>query len=271
MLKLWSTNAADQSTPKAERKNPFESASLAAVTGEASASHNPTNGSFTSSGTRTPTTPGFPQTPGGTLHHRLLHPDSSSLRGAANPTTQLSLEPAQINMKPPPLGRNGTAMAVPTLGTTTPTTMAPATLATGASPPSMEASAARAEGSPPPPVAHAGQSRGQIHVKVIQARGLSVRSIQSKPYVVAQFENNEFISRDPIPDNEKEVKGTPQPLSRNNSSTALATLANVAGSGLSRAFEKARLPPIGLADKQLNPWHTMMSPHNPQWKHEVSL
>ena len=45
-------------------------------------------------------------------------------------------------------------------------------------------------------------SRGQLHVKLIQARGLNVHSVHARPYVVVQFEQNEFVSRDPIHENQ---------------------------------------------------------------------
>ena len=67
-------------------------------------------------------------------------------------------------------------------------------------------------------------SRGQLHVKLIQARGLNVHTVNARPYVVVQFEQNEFVSRDPIHELEKEVKGTATNLSRNSSSSALSAL-----------------------------------------------
>ncbi|KAL5508217.1 SCH9_2 [Sanghuangporus vaninii] len=79
-------------------------------------------------------------------------------------------------------------------------------------------------------------SRGQLHVKLIQARGLNVHSVNARPYVVVQFEQNEFVSRDPIHELEKEVKGTATNLSRNSSSSALSAL----GAINSRAIEQAR-------------------------------
>lgn len=60
--------------------------------------------------------------------------------------------------------------------------------------------------SPPPPLT---ASRGQIHVKLIQARGLNVHSSSARPYVVVQFEQNEFVSRDPTDESDKESKACP--------------------------------------------------------------
>ena len=78
-------------------------------------------------------------------------------------------------------------------------------------------------------------SRGQLHVKVLQARNLNIQMIPGltpRPYVVAQFEQNEFISRDPIAETEREVKGVATalaanstlPISRTSSSNALSAL-----------------------------------------------
>lgn len=162
-------------------------------------------------------------------------------------------------MKPPPLSRNSTAKALPTQ----------ASLTVNATANSVQQAADEVEDTQD----RAGQSsRGQLHIKVIQARGLRVHSSSSKPYVVVQFENNEFISRDPISDKEKEVRGTPQPLSRNNSSIALSSLlkANDAatrgrsGTGPHLAPGGGVIPPhiaLGLP----------VSANNPTWKHEVTL
>jgi len=62
-------------------------------------------------------------------------------------------------------------------------------------------------------------SLGQVHVKLIQARGLNIATTLAKPYVVVQFEQNEFVSRDPIDESEREVRGIPRPAlgSRQNS------------------------------------------------------
>ena len=63
---------------------------------------------------------------------------------------------------------------------------------------------------------NSGPSRGQIHVKLISARGLNVRSVKARPYVVVQFEQNEFVSRDPTEETDKEIKGVATNLSRNS-------------------------------------------------------
>jgi len=122
-------------------------------------------------------------------------------------------------------------------------------------------------------------SKGQIHVKLIQARALHVSSIHSRPYVVVQFDQNEFVSRDPISELDKEVKGKPT-LSRqssfNNAISALGKAASVLNnkpskdpspaSSVTSVFAKALHPP--LTSSLLG---GRLSAHNPVWKHEVSL
>ncbi|KAG8960477.1 hypothetical protein FRC03_006484 [Tulasnella sp. 419] len=243
MLKLWGPH--DQTTPRAsDRANPFDSISVKSNAG------------------------GLGHSSGGS------HLSLSSLAAAsgtrtptltAGPTTHLSLHAPEFNqlampqLKAPPLMRNQTAASAASVLSTT------------------SANGTNANASP----ANSGQSRGQLHVKLIQARGLNVRSSRARPYVVVQFEHNEFVSREPTTDTDKEVKGVPQPLSRNSSSTALASLA---ASGIARAFEAAsrarsstgpNLTPQPSSavsgTSSPSPFGSGLSPHNPVWKHEVSF
>lgn len=124
-----------------------------------------------------------------------------------------------------------------------------------------------------------GPSRGQIHVKLIQARNLNVSSSQARPYVVVQFEQNEFVSRDPTDESDREVKGIPTNLSRNSSSNALYAL-NVIGTRASLELSKrngattprAPAPPSPTSlFPPSSPIGGPRSAHNPVWKHEVSL
>lgn len=55
---------------------------------------------------------------------------------------------------------------------------------------------------PPSPRRSLPSSRGQIHLFLIQARGLHVLSPHPCPYVVVQFEHNEFVSRGPSHDSD---------------------------------------------------------------------
>ncbi|KAF9057362.1 kinase-like domain-containing protein [Panaeolus papilionaceus] len=140
-------------------------------------------------------------------------------------------------------------------------------------------------------------SRGQIHVKLIQARSLNVPSpVNSRPYVVVQFEQNEFVSRDPIPEDSKEVKGTAVTLSGTTSSTALTALGAIGSKNSivpgSRKNSREHPLPSKSALTSSNPTNSSppktsapppsaasihhglfgrISPHNPVWKHEVSF
>ena len=123
-----------------------------------------------------------------------------------------------------------------------------------------------------------GPSKGQIHVKLIQARGLNVRSSGSRPYVVVQFEQNEFVSRDPTDETDKEVKGVAINLSRTSSSTALSALGAInskASSKQGSARSSAQATPsssFGSGKSHLQgALGARINAHNPVWKHEVSL
>ncbi|KAI9613792.1 hypothetical protein H4Q26_009639 [Puccinia striiformis f. sp. tritici PST-130] len=48
---------------------------------------------------------------------------------------------------------------------------------------------------------------GLLSVKIIQAQSLKHASSRSRPYVFAQFDNNEFTSREPISEEEEEARG----------------------------------------------------------------
>lgn len=136
---------------------------------------------------------------------------------------------------------------------------------------------------PTPKPQASGPSKGQIHVKLIQGRGLNVPSLQARPYVVVQFEQNEFVSRDPTDEADKEVKGVPTTLSRNSSSTALATLNAIGNRGPTDKrngsitpngrIPNSQPPPKSLLTSKTNSvlGSTLRSVHNPVWKHEVSL
>lgn len=275
MIKLWPTSAPlspmvdTQMTPRAgpngqERGNPFEIGASS-----------PTPGSQTPTLTQS-------------YHHHLLNTQTSIPRSVsadltpqvqplqgpiplspggnlALPTTQLTLHAPDFNMRQPPPskqrksandGSSTSSSSTSSSGSTTNTT--------------------NSAGS-----AHAtGPSKGQIHVKLIQARGLNVRSVNARPYVVVQFEQNEFVSRDPTDETDKEVKGTATNLSRNSSSNALNAL-NAIGTraapdtpkrskgsnGSSPSTSVSNKPGLTLPNNLFG----RLSAHNPVWKHEVSL
>ncbi|KII95796.1 hypothetical protein PLICRDRAFT_98198 [Plicaturopsis crispa FD-325 SS-3] len=136
----------------------------------------------------------------------------------------------------------------------------------------------------------AGPSKGQIHVKLIQARGLSVRSIHARPYVVVQFEQNEFVGRDPIEETEKEAKGTATTLASNGSSNAISALGAIGskadaakrGKGSSgntpsssvssgKSVLASAASTAAAAASKPSTLFGGVSAHNPVWKHEVSF
>lgn len=131
-----------------------------------------------------------------------------------------------------------------------------------------------------------------MHVKLISARGLNVRSSRARPYVVVQFEQNEFVSRDPTDEADKEVKGVAINLSRNSSSTALSALgvlsnkvapgvgtnghSNGHGTANGHSNRSNGHTPSSSAGSGKSGLSAMfgagrISAHNPVWKHEVSL
>ena len=286
MLKLWPSSPQplsldSQLTPKPQKieRNPFESVSSDSRTPPAPDAHQQQHQQ--------------PPTPTGTsFHHRLLSRappspigpgrqlgatdpavgtsgdvtplGSSQLQpqqnlhpsfAAALPTTQLSLNAPEFNMSSPPRSSKRPAPD-----------LSPAP-------------------SPSPAPAGPNASKGKIHVKLIQARGLNVPSPNSRPYVVVTYDQSEFVSRDPTDETDKEVRGVPTrnangattPVNPppNSSSSALAALGKV-----SAAIDKAtngtksnNTSPVsslgsGKSDKSL---FGRLSAHNPVWKHEVAL
>ncbi|KAF8708978.1 Protein kinase C terminal domain, partial [Rhizoctonia solani] len=233
MLKLWPSgpSAADgQLTPRASDRK----------------SPNPFEASLTNLNP-TPMASTAPRTP--TVMHHLLktqdnNHDTTPLATpslglpAAAPTTQLSLNPPEFKLKSaPPLRRNHSHT------------------------PSIKEKDAQAAGA---------SSRGQLHVKLIAARGLNVSSARARPYVVVQFEQSEFVSRDPIAESDAPVRGVPAVLSRVNSAVNVtAAAAAAAGSGLARVLA-ANTSASSVSSGSSNGLGTM-STHNPVWKHEVAF
>ncbi|CAA7260185.1 unnamed protein product [Cyclocybe aegerita] len=213
---------------------------------------------------------------GGSVHSDLTPGGTNNSVGpfpSAQPTTHLSIHAPQFNIMQPPPGKNP-------------------------------------KPSPSTPTPQPALSRGQIHVKLIQARGLNVRSIHARPYVVVQFEQNEFVSRNPIPESDREVKGTAVNLSRQTSSNAINALGAIeskaairdasrknskgsskdpspssslvpsAAKALSATAHSSQPPPspssafahsTSPSSGIANGLFGRLSAHNPVWKHEVSF
>lgn len=315
MLKLWSSPSS-QTTPKASttERNPFDVPRLNPV---AAASADPPPGSSR--------IPSFP-------HHHLLNAprptppfvDSSASRNnsfstnptsnaqlllspsdlgpltphaannfaavaAALPSTQLTLNPPIFKMKQPPPPRNQQPQNQQPLQLHLHLQDLPTK-----SHPDMSSVTPSSSSSPDHSISPA---RGQLHVKIIQARGLNVHLNQARPYVVVQFEQAEFVSREATFDADKELRGFATNLSRNSSTTALSSLNAIA---IGKAFETAArsksahtpsssvssgnssIPSLKLTNGSANDSdHTSgtttpsvlggFSAHNPVWKHEVTL
>jgi hypothetical protein len=276
MLRFWPTTPQGQETPKAlqEETNPFEGALSrsgreqrpSTRPGTPTASVHPLLQTSSSS-------PREAGAPSGSAASDLTPGNSSSGPfAAAQPTTQLSLHAPVFNMQQPPKGHRRPLQTK--------------SRSSSPSPPSA------ANHSPAPPA-----SKGQLHIKLIQARALNVRTPSARPYVVVQFEQNEFISREPIPETDKEVRGTPTNRpngfsSTSPPSTALSAL-GVIGSrvaaheaanrksprlgtngsfGASMSSSRSSMTPSdALAPTSSNSLFGRLSAHNPVWKHEVSL
>lgn len=186
----------------------------------------------------------------------------------ALPTTQLTLHAPDFNMRQPPPSKHNKSI---TDNSSTPSSSSASSSSNSNSNP--------LNGNGSPPVT--GPSKGQIHVKLIQARGLNVRSVNARPYVVVQFEQNEFVSRDPTDEMDKEVKGIATNLSRNGSSNAISALAAIGSRTLpdpsKRAKNSTGTSPSSTAslaksnEASPNTIFGRLSAHNPVWKHEVSL
>lgn len=147
--------------------------------------------------------------------------------------------------------------------------------------------------------------KGQLSVKIIQAKNLNAPGSDSRPYVVASFDQNDFVSREAIPESEMEVRtlvhgggGSSSQLHGLAGGGSTATLqslgqttrptANDGGGGggaapidkggqqqpggLSRSLEKLRNGTgAGFANRADNDAASAVSAHNPTWKHEVIL
>lgn len=280
MLKFWPSNAADL-TPRAgpngqERKNPFDAPDLIQSHQQASASPTsqpppPYHHSLLSTPHHllTPTLSGGPAQPvvNGPEPPSQLGPLTPSAMPlpSAHPTTGLSLHAPVFNMQQPPASKRqnpkqpGSASSSSSSGSSVPAT-------NGTSTPASSATSASSSMHPSAP------SKGQIHVKLIQARSLNVRSSTSRPYLVVQFEQNEFVSRDPTDETDKEVKGIATNLS---ALSALGAINSKAGSKHGSARSSALPTPsssFGSGKSQLQgAFGSRISAHNPVWKHEVSL
>ena len=232
------------------------------------------------------------------IHHRLLQVPSPSVNGSesapagplsppaathmnltttALPTTHLTLHAPDFNMQHPHVNRSSHSRSPP------PSTLPESsTIASSPSRPLHSQSTSTPASSSP--------SKGQIHVKLISARSLNIPSIHSRPYVVVVFENNEFVSRDPTDEGDKEVRGVATNFSRTSSSIAISALgatgpkaasqepaprtrrqSPASSSSSNSAKSSLSVPGVAGTKTPSNGLLGRMSAHNPVWKHEVSL
>lgn len=275
MIKLWPPSTPqDQLTPKArlQEHNPFDSLGRGQQQAYCSPGPSTPTGVHPLLQTNSPHSPfsgsaGSDLTPAGVI-------SSFGPLPAAQPTTHLSLHAPVFNMQQPPK---------PTHRHLSNISSAPSPSPTSPAPPSSS--------SPSPPA-----SKGQIHVKLIQGRNLNVSASNARPYLVVQFEQNEFVSRDPIDETGKEVKGVPTNRAAVPSlaSTALSALGAIesrvtahissrkgsksssngsSGSSISSARSSMTSPATTAqtAATSTSSLFGRLSSHNPVWKHEVSL
>ncbi|KAJ3741396.1 hypothetical protein DFH05DRAFT_338105 [Lentinula detonsa] len=268
MLKFWPTSPAamEQLTPRVDagghERNPFDNLPQSPSTGTYHPLLTPTRISSVHSPFIPPSaykeldlTPGPHGSPTQTGAHASF--------AASLPTTSLSLHAPDFNMQLLPPSARDKPRPSPNKSPATPSSTAEVLPLNTSSSTSKEAST---------PV-----SRGQIHVKLIQARGLNVRSMAAQPYVVVQFEQNEFVSRNPTDETDKEVKGTATnlSLSRPTSSNAVNALAAVDAAVKRRSGGSKDNSPVSSVGSKSSTLSAglfgRLSAHNPVWKHEVSF
>ena len=134
-----------------------------------------------------------------------------------------------------------------------------------------------------------GHARGTLNVKLISARGLAVShsaETQPQPYVVMQFEQNEFVSRPPRPvaspssvpfTTAQAQPMTPGNLTRSSSALAVGTITRAFAEAVGRGKGKRDMDGSGAkTPKAEEPvdgggWLGKPGPGDPVWKEEVSL
>lgn len=284
MLKaFWQAGPSDQVTPKASAQaNPFDSygADKARIASSPAGSR---KNSFVRSltggggGARTPThqkssllpidgAPG-PSTPGASmLSHGISPAPATTALSTAEPNFNFSVNPATLTRK---TGSGGSAGTAGSGGRTVPASP------TVAQPPTPAASAPAADAATPvkPPANAQMQSlpRGKLYVKLIEARGLAAASHAARPYVVASFDQSEFVSREALDTDESEKSDHAPRKSDNGTSTPrLETAPGPSASGLSRSLEAYRISEAARASNG-NGLGQSSPAYNPVWRHEVIL
>ncbi|RSH81920.1 uncharacterized protein EHS24_008117 [Apiotrichum porosum] len=119
--------------------------------------------------------------------------------------------------------------------------------------------------------------RGTLNVKLIQARGLSVSLVDNpdpQPYVVMQFEQNEFVSRAPHsvsnPSHVPFTQSQPQPLKGSTSSGGLGSITRAFADAMGRKKDTGARTPKDEGNAQAG-WLGKPGPGDPIWKEEVTF
>ncbi|WRT68083.1 uncharacterized protein IL334_005058 [Kwoniella shivajii] len=236
-------------------------------------------------GPRTPTSHGFMPLPLGTP-------------GAGQPTTGVTVGDSVgmntgmgFGLHEPPKMRK--AMSKLNDGSTTPTTVPDSLPA----PPEIDqpmnatagSSAANTGGTSTPQHREGGGPRGTLNVKVISARGLAVTNSPGgsppQPYVVIQFEQNEYVSCPPhqttshtaVPFTQSvpQPVGTPGNLTRSTSGLGVGAIsrafADAVGRSKSRGDGSGAMTPRAEEPSNGGSWLGKPGPGDPVWKEEVNF
>ncbi|WVQ84398.1 hypothetical protein IAT38_006550 [Cryptococcus sp. DSM 104549] len=134
-----------------------------------------------------------------------------------------------------------------------------------------------------------GGPRGTLKVKVISARGLAVSSspgANAQPYVVIQFEQNEYVSRPPHPvaspasvpftTSQAQPIGTPGNLTRSTSGLGVGAISRAFADAVGRGKKTQGDGSGAMTPKAEEPaggggWLGKPGPGDPVWKEEVSF
>ena len=186
-----------------------------------------------------------------------------------------------VGESPPDISTDGSSSAAGTFISTSTSTMSSSKLSEGSATTTTSTSSTN--------TAHA--PRGTLSVKLISARGLAVSpnpDVQPQPYVVMQFEQNEFVSRPPRPVSSpasvpfttaQAQPMTPGNLTRSTSGLGVGTITRAFAEAVGRG--KGKKDGNGGAgggasqtqseEVEGGSWLGKAGPGDPVWKEEVSL
>lgn len=167
----------------------------------------------------------------------------------AQPTTQVSLLNApQIHMTDPPAVKSRPKAFVSTA-------------------PTAQTNGSTTANSGPHP---AGPSLGLLHITLVEARNLVAKSPYSKPYVVVQYDQNEFVGSNPLTTNIANGHDTSNGTTSTSSAvTALTAIGSRAS--LEKTSSAASLTHKASTSSGDSYFDTLTSANHPTWKIQVSL